>query len=160
MALEKVISSNYAMIEYVDSFHKGDFYMNQLQNNKDTFDTSSPYAIFHGFLILPFLIAVMQFLGAIIMIIAANPTSLEGFDRVIYFADVVRIPLLLLTFWAMVKRSHWYRWLMIIFFWGNGFYLAAFYYNDLPTDTFQIVMCVVFVVYFLLSKRVKATFHD
>jgi len=158
LALEKVILLNYAMIEYVDSFNKGDFYMKQLQNNNN-FDTSSPYAIFHGFLILPFLIAVMQFIGAIIMVIVASPSTLTGFDQVIYYADVVRIPLLLLAFLAMVKRSHWYRWLMIIFFWGNGFYLASFYYNDLPTDVFQIVMCVIFVVYFLLSKRVKATFQ-
>lgn len=128
-------------------------------NNQNEFDTSSKYAIFHGFLIIPFLIAVMQFLGAIIMVLVANPKVLEGFDQVIYYADVVRIPILALAFLAMVKRSHWYRWLMIVFFWGNGFYLASFYFNDLPTDVFQIVMCVVFVIYFLLSKRVQATFQ-
>lgn len=128
-------------------------------NDQTEFDTSSKYAIFHGFLIIPFLIAVLQFLGALVMVLVANPQGLEGFDRVIYYSDVVRIPVLGVTFLMMVKRSHWYRWLMVIFFWGNGFYLASFYYNDLPTDVFQIVMCVVFVIYFLLSKRVKATFQ-
>lgn len=128
-------------------------------NNQDQFDTSSKYAIFHGFLIVPFLIAVMQFLGAIIMVLFVNPTDLEGFEKVIYYADLIRIPILMLTFWAMVRRSHWYRWLMVIFFWANAFYLASFHYSDLPTDIFQIVMCIVFVVYFLLSKRVQATFQ-
>src|SRR5699024_992952 len=116
-------------------------------------------AIFHGFLIIPFLIAVMQFIGAIVMVLVANPKVLEGFDQVIYYADAVRIPLLGLAFIAMVKRTHWYRWYMLIFFWGNGFYLSLFYCNDLPTDVFQIVMSVVFVIYFLLSKRVEATFQ-
>src|SRR5690625_4989967 len=132
---------------------------NFLRDEKE-FDTNHKYAIFHGFLIFPFLIAVIQFLGAIIMVLAVNPKSLEGFDQVIYYADVVRIPILVAAFILMLKRSTCYRFIMIIFFWGNGFYLASYYYNDLPTDLFQIVMCVVLVLYFLLSRRVRATFNQ
>lgn len=123
------------------------------------FDTTHKYAIFHGFLIIPFLVAAIQFLGAIVMVLAVNPTSIEGFDQVIYYTDLVRIPILIIAFILMLKRNLWYRFIMIIYFWGNAFYLAAYYFNDLPTDLFQIVMCIAFVLYFLLSRRVRATFN-
>src|SRR5690625_2040085 len=108
--------------------------MNQ-SNNELNVDTSQWYAIFSGWLIVPNIVAIIDFLGAIIMVTFVQPSQFSGTEILIYYGDVIRLPLLFLIFFMLFKRKRLFPTLMIIYFALNIVLIITFYLNDLPLDT-------------------------
>lgn len=127
-------------------------------NQPITFETSSPWAPIQGFLIIPFLAIILTFLGSIVMAVFQNPAKLEGFDLFIYWTDVFYIPLLLIIFFVWFKRKKILPILMIFYFVINAAWNLSFLANGYDLDIFNLAMSIIWVIYFIRSRRVKATF--
>ena len=128
------------------------------QQNKKTFDTEHPYAIFSGWLVLPAIYTLFTLLGAFIMLIFVNPFILEGFDFYIYLLDVIFIPILLIIYYFWFKRKSALPRLMIFFFFLNAVKEIIYYAGNVGISIFDIGMSLVWIIYFIRSKRVKETF--
>lgn len=123
-----------------------------------TFDTSKWYAIFSGWLILPAIFTLLIFIGAIIMVTFRSPSQLSGFDLVIYYADLITIPYLIITyiFWFLRKKA--FPYIMIGFFILLAGMNIAYFISGYQLDPVNLLMSIVWIIYFIRSKRVKATF--
>jgi len=126
--------------------------------DKITFDTSSPLAPIQGFLIIPFIAIILTFLGSVVMALFQNPAKLDGFDLFIYWTDVFYIPLVLVIFYTWFKRKKALPFLMIIYFIINAAWNLSFLANGYDLDIFNLAMSIIWVLYFIRSRRVKATF--
>lgn len=131
---------------------------NTKQYNEMTFDTSKWYSIFSGFLILPAIFTVLTFLGAIIMVMYRSPSQLSGFDLVIYYFDAFTIPYLIITYILWFKRKKIFPYFMIVYFGLTALLQLSYFIAGHPLDTLNLVMSIVWVIYFIRSQRVKATF--
>lgn len=125
-------------------------------------DPSHPYAHFQGFLILPFIAALLTFLGSIVMVTFQNPSTLAGFDLFIYWTDFAYIPLLIITFYAWMKRKKYTPFLMIFYFvihaiWNLSYLVGV---DGFRLDTFNLAMSIIWVIYFIRSERVKKVFTN
>jgi len=127
-------------------------------NNDSNFDTSQWYAIFAGWLFVPIIIAFMRLLGAIIMVIFVNPSQITGLELTIYYGDLISLPILIPTFIMLFLRKRWFPILIIIYFVTNAILTVTYYIKGHNLDVFQLVMSLIWIVYFIRSKRVKATF--
>ncbi len=128
------------------------------QTQKQDFDTSHWYAIFSVWLIVPAIVTLFGLLGAIIMVLFVKPTQLNGFDLVIYLADVVYLPLLIFTYITWVKRKKIMPKLIVVYFALTivmNFLYAIFGFG---LDPVSLVMSTIWIVYFIRSERVKVTF--
>lgn len=128
------------------------------QNDEITFDTSKWYAIFSGWLIFPAIFTLLVFIGAIIMVIFVDPSELSGFDLVIYYFDVLTIPYLIITYILWFRRKRIFPYFMIVYFLCNAGLNLAFYISGFQLDPLNLIMSIVWIIYFIRSKRVKATF--
>lgn len=122
------------------------------------FETHHWYAIFSGWLIIPAIVTLFALTGAIIMVIFVNPAELEGFDLIIYWVDACTLPLLLAIFYTWFTRKRFFPILIIIFFAINALFGITFFIAGHGIDFVSLAMSIVWIVYFIRSKRVKATF--
>lgn len=125
-----------------------------------TFNTEPWYAIFSGFLILPFISTILSFLGAIIMVTNVNPRTLDGFDAAFYWLDAVSLPLLVIIYLLWWMRKRYFPYVIMVFFAIHATIYIVLLITDELNDFFSIVMNIVWMIYFLRSKRVKATFTN
>lgn len=117
-----------------------------------------PFGMFMGWLIVPAISTLLTFAGSIIMAIFVNPSQLEGFDLFIYFTDVSFIPVLLIIYYTWFKRKKILPYLMILYFLLHIIWNVTYYIYGYRGDIFMIGMSIIWGIYFLKSKRVKATF--
>jgi|SRR5690625_919403 len=127
-------------------------------NNETTFATNQWYAIFAGWLIVPIILAFMDFLGAIIMVALIHPSHITGTDLIIYYGDLIKLPLLILTFIMLFLRKRLFPIIINIYFAFAAIVTLILYQNGLELDVFQLAVSFVWIVYFIRSERVKATF--
>ena len=116
------------------------------------------YAPFAGWLAFPLIFTFISLIGALIMYIFVDPSELSGFDLNVYYADIVTIPYLLITYIFWIRRKRFLRILMIFYFVFIGAVNISYYVNGFQFDPFNLVMSIVWIFYFIRSKRVKATF--
>jgi|SRR5690625_1697648 len=133
--------------------------MEDKQTNQDHhFNTEPWYAIFAGLLIFPAIFSLLTFIGALIMVMFVNPAEISGFERVIYWMDAVSIPLLLIIYYLWFKRKRIFPFIIILFFTMHTLVGIAYFIFGHGIDPFNIFMNIFWIIYFIRSKRVKATF--
>src|SRR5690625_48865 len=122
------------------------------------FDTDPWYAIFAGFLIIPAISTLIGFIGAIIMVIFINPFEISGFDLAFYCTDAVSIPLLLIVYYTWFRRKRIFPIFLILYFGLHTLLGLAYFIAGHGLDIFNLVMNIVWIIYFIRSQRVKVTF--
>src|SRR5690625_172847 len=127
-------------------------------SNKLNFDTSNWYAVIQGWLIVPFAIALFDLFGAIIMVLFATPSQFSGNDILFYYGDFIRLPFVVIAMALLFTRHRLYPITMMIYFFVNIILVVILYMYDLSLDTLRLIMGAGLIVYFIRSKRVKATF--
>jgi len=129
-----------------------------VRDNEPEFDTSQWYAPFYGWLIFPALFSFFIFLGALIMVIFVRPSDLEGFELAIYSMDVFNLIFLSIAYFFWFRRKKLFPYLMVIFFGIMSIWFIIMYIYNMPFNYLNLIMSVVWIFYFLRSKRVKQTF--
>jgi|SRR5699024_3211360 len=129
-----------------------------LENKEKQFETEHWYAIFSGFLIIPAIVALLTLLGATIMVIFVDPSELSGFDLVFYWVDAVYIPLLLFIFYTWFTRKRYFPVLMIVFFSIRVLLNLTYFISGYGIDPVNLVVSIIWIIYFIRSERVKQTF--
>src|SRR5690625_6049367 len=99
--------------------------------------TNHWYAPFAGWLIIPIIVAFLDLLGAIIMVIFVNPSEINGTDLLIYYADVVVLPILNVTFIMMFLRKRYFTFLIIVYFTISAIFTIIFYRSEEHTSELQ-----------------------
>lgn len=127
-------------------------------NNEPVLETNHPYAIISGWLIIPAIATVLTFIGSIIMVTFRKPSQLEGFDLFIYYTDLLFVPFLIVVFYTWIKRKKILPILMIVFFLLNAAWNLVYLANGYNIDLLNLGMSIIWIIYFIKSKRVKATF--
>jgi len=129
-----------------------------VRDNKPKFDTSLWYAPFNGWLIVPALMTLLLFIGAIIMVIFVRPSELNGFDLAIYWMDVFNLVYLFITYLCWIARKKILPILMIIFFAILSIWIIVMYKHNDAANYFNLVASIIWILYFIRSERVKQTF--
>lgn len=127
---------------------------------EQVFETDHWYAIFSGWLIIPAIVSLFAFLGALIMVLFVNPTKLTGFDLFIYMMDLIFLPLLFITFITWFKRKKIFPKLIIIFFTLTALFNVTYFAFGHGIDFINLTMSIVWIIYFIRSKRVTQTFTE
>lgn len=122
------------------------------------FDTSPWYAPFYGWLIIPTMMSLLTFIGAMIMVVFVRPSDLAGFDRAIYFMDVFNLIYLFITYLFWIFRKKVLPVLMIVFFIIMSIWHIVMYSFDVPINYINFVISIIWIFYFARSERVKQTF--
>src|SRR5699024_315651 len=129
-----------------------------VRDNKPKFDTSLWYAPFNGWLIVPALMTLLLFIGAIIMVVFVRPSDLNGFDRAIFWMDVINLVYLFITYLFLIARKKVLPILMIIFFIVMSIWIIVMYTYNEAANYFNLVASIIWILYFIRSERVKQTF--
>lgn len=132
--------------------------LDSLKNKDQTFQTDHPLAFVSGWLIVPAVATLLTFLGSIIMVTFQKPSTLKGFDLFIYYTDLFYIPFLLIVFYMWIRRKKALPILMIIYFLISAAWNITFLAYGFAADVFNLGMSLIWIIYFLKSERVKATF--
>lgn len=131
---------------------------NDKQTDRQAFDTSHPFAFLSGFLILPALSGLVFFILSVFIVMATNPTQLEGYHLMTYFAHALFIPYLIISFYYWVKRKRFVPILMSIFFLIQALWSVGYMIYGVENEFMNVAVNTVWFIYFIRSKRVKATF--
>src|SRR5699024_12117644 len=88
-----------------------------------------------------------SFRRSIVMVTFQNPSTLAGFDLFIYWTDFAYIPLLIITFYAWIKRKKYTPYLMIFYFvihaiWNLSYLVGV---DGFRLDTFNLAMSIIWV---------------
>src|SRR5699024_4380826 len=129
-----------------------------VRDNKPKFDTSLWYAPFNGWLIVPALMTLLLFIGAIIMVVFVHPSELNGFDLAIYWMDVFNLVYLFITYLFWIVRKKILPVLMIVFFVVMSIWIIVMYTQNEAANLFNLVASIIWILYFVRSERVKQTF--
>ena len=129
-----------------------------VRDNKPKFDTSLWYAPFNGWLIVPALMTLLLFIGAIIMVVFVHPSELNGFDLAIYWMDVFNLVYLFITYLFWIARKKILPVLMIVFFVVMSIWIIVMYTQNEAANLFNLVASIIWILYFVRSERVKQTF--
>lgn len=122
------------------------------------FNTDFKYAIVAGWLIIPAIHVLFAVFGSILILVIANPVELEGVGLATYIFSLVLLLFSGYTIYAWVKRKRILPMLMIIFYIAQVGESSIL--SDIGEQPFFIVVCIIFIGYFIRSKRVKATFTE
>lgn len=122
------------------------------------FNTDFKYAIVAGWLIIPAIHVLFAVFGSILILVITNPVELEGVGLATYIFSLVLLLFSGYTIYAWVKRKRILPMLMIIFYIAQVGESSIL--SDIGEQPFFIVVCIIFIGYFIRSKRVKATFTE
>lgn len=122
------------------------------------FDTSPWYAPFYGWLIVPTIMTLLTFIGAIIMVVFVRPADLAGFDLAIYAMDVFNLIYLFITYLFWISRKRILPTLMIVFFVIMSIWHIVMYSFDVPISYIDFIISIIWIFYFARSERVKQIF--
>src|SRR5699024_8872387 len=131
---------------------------NTTNNNEQNFETDHWYAIFSGWLIFPALVAFFALIGSAIMGIFVNPAELSGFDLMIYWVDAISLPLSLIIFYTWFTRKRIMPILIILFCIIDVLCGLSYCIAVQVVDIVNLAVRIIWIVYFIRSKRVAATF--
>lgn len=128
------------------------------EQKNQAFNTDFKYAIVSGWLIIPAIHALFTMLGSILIVFLGQPQNLEGAGLVTYIFSLVMILYLAFTAYAWIKRKRVLPLLMIVFYSLQTLESFTFVIAGFAEEYFYLLVNVIFIVYFIRSKRVKATF--
>lgn len=138
---------------------KGECYVEKTTiSNEQDFNINHKYSMFAGWLIIPAISTLLTLAGSLIMAIFVNPMKLHGFDLFIYFTDVSFIPILLIIYYTWIRRKKILPYLMVFYFMLHIIWNVTFFIYGYRIDLFITGMSIIWIIYFLKSKRVKTTF--
>jgi hypothetical protein len=128
------------------------------ENKNKEIDTSHWYAIFSGWLIVPAIFTFLTFISSLIMVLVVRPSGLNGFDLMIYWMDVVFLLLLIVIYSTWLLRKKVMPIWIIAFFMLYAIWNVTYFVYGFGMDVINLAMCMVWIVYFVRSERVKAIF--
>lgn len=128
------------------------------EQKNQAFNTEFKYATVAGWLIIPTIHVLFTMLGSILIIFLGQPQNLEGAGLVTYIFSLVTVLYLGFTAYAWIKRKRVLPLLMIIFYSLQTLESFTFVIAGYGEEYFYLLVNVIFIVYFIRSKRVKATF--
>lgn len=131
---------------------------NTKEEKIQSFNTDHPLAFISGFLILPAISAIIFFILSVVIILTASPTQLEGFNLITYFIHIILIPYLIISFYYWFKRKRFVPILMAIFFFIQAVWSIVYMIHGVENEFINVAMNIIWLIYFLRSNRVKATF--
>jgi hypothetical protein len=159
---------NYSIIYYrqirpIDAIKKGSSERSVCMNGETTnyqpeFKTDFRYAIIAGWLIIPAVIILFNFVTVLYVVFIYNPTSLSGYDLFIYIADFILAFFYLYIIYTWIKRKQILPKLMIASFIVDVLLYLPIVFAGAGIDWIFILSSAIWIGYFIRSKRVKATF--
>lgn len=132
------------------------------KNIKDepNFNTDSTYAIVSGWLILPAIHVFVSAFGSVLILFMANPAELDQVGLTTYIFSAVMLLFTAFVIYSWIKRKRFVPILMIIFYLVQAAESLLVYVSGYTEEMFYLLVSVVLIVYFVRSKRVKATFTE
>lgn len=127
-------------------------------SNEHEFETDYKYAIVTGWLIIPAIHVIISTLGSLLIIVIGNPSELDKIGLVTYIFSAVFLPFLGFIIYSWLKRKRFLPILMIIFYGIQVAESLLVYISGHGEEMFYLLVSVLLIVYFIRSKRVKATF--
>ncbi|GGP13264.1 DUF2569 family protein [Oceanobacillus neutriphilus] len=128
--------------------------------NQPEFRTDSPYAIVAGWLILPAIMMILNIVVAVYIVIAVNPAYLGNYDLAIYITNIILIFFYLFIIYSWIKRKRILPKLMITAYTINILSHLPDLFMEGETGGGSILPSVLWILYFIRSRRVKATFTN
>lgn len=132
----------------------------EMKTNNTQFSNNLKYDIISGWLIIPAIHTVISLLGSLLIILIANPSTLDQSGTITYIGSAVMVIYLGFTMYAWVKKKKYLPILMMLFYAAQAVQNFMFYLEGFPAELFYMLVSVVLIVYFIRSKRVKATFTN
>lgn len=131
-----------------------------INQKEKTFDTDFKYAIVAGWLIIPAIHVVFSTLGSILIVMLGTPSELDEVGLITYIISAVSLVFLALIIYSWLRRKRFLPILMIIFYTLQVIDSFYVYMTGYTVELFYILVSVILIVYFIRSKRVKATFTE
>ena len=129
-------------------------------NNQPEFNTDSPYAIVAGWLILPAIMVILNIAAAVYIVVVVNPAYLGAYNLVIYITNIILIFFYLFIIYSWIKRKRVLPKLMITAYTINILSHLPVLFMEGETGGGSILPSVIWILYFIRSRRVKATFTN
>src|SRR5699024_11213099 len=131
-----------------------------INHKEKTFDTDFKYAIVAGWLIIAAIDVVLSILGSILIVMLGTPSELDDVGLITYIISAVSLVFLALIIYSWLRRKRFLPILMIIFYTLQVIDSFYVYMTGYTVELFYILVSVILIVYFIRSKRVKATFTE
>ncbi|MBU5467312.1 DUF2569 domain-containing protein [Virgibacillus sp. MSJ-26] len=129
-----------------------------IKQDEPNFNTDSKYAIVSGWLILPAIHVFVSTFGSVLILLMANPVELDQVGLTTYIFSAVMLLFTAVVIYSWIKRKRFVPILMIIFYLVQAAESLLVYISGYAEEMFYLLVSVVLIVYFIRSKRVKATF--
>ncbi|MGX8790391.1 DUF2569 family protein [Oceanobacillus sp. M60] len=128
------------------------------EEHQSAFQTDSRYAIVAGWLIIPAIMILFSIISVVLLVIAVNPASLGTYSLVVYITSIILFFFYLFIIYIWIKRKQILPKLMITAYSINilSNIPAIFVEGEMPGGA--ILINLIWIGYFIRSKRVKATF--
>jgi len=131
-----------------------------IKQDEVDFNTDFKYAIVAGWLILPAIHVLVSMLGSIVILFMANPAELDQTGLTTYISSAVMLLFVIFVTYSWFKRKRFVPILMIIFYMVQAVESLLVYVSGYTEEMFYLLVSIVLIVYFVRSKRVKATFTE
>lgn len=125
-----------------------------------SFNTDYKYAIVAGWLILPAIHVIVSTIGSLLIITMGNPADLNKVGLITYIFSVIFLPFLAFIIYSWFKRKRFLPILMMVFYTIQAIESLFVYVSGYTEEMFYSFISIILIVYFIRSKRVKATFTE